>query len=95
MAINLITEKMRNPQNNGWIPLRQIVQNDDGSIDTLYLDAEGNPLNFPGPFEIKDGKISAIDTATALNRLGISWGETEAPAIGDANTIYIQLIEAE
>lgn len=91
----LITEKMRNPQNeNQWIPLRKIVDN-DGTIDVLYLDAEGNPLNFPGPFEIKDGKVSPIDTVTALNRLGISWGTLPAEPTGDPNTIYIQLIEAE
>lgn len=95
MATNLITEQMRNPQDDSWIPLRQIVKNDDGSIDTLYLDAEGNPLNFPGPFEIKDGKVSPIDTVTALNRLGISWGTDSAESTGDPNTIYIQLIESE
>ena len=90
----LITERMRNPQDNSWIPLRKIVKNGN-TIDVLYVDAEGELLNFPGPFEIKDGKVSPIDTVTALNRLGISWGTDSAEPTGDPNTIYIQLIEAE
>ena len=96
MATNLITEKMRNPQDNSWIPLRQIVQNDDGSIDVLYLDDDGNPLNVAGPLAIENGKLVTVtDTKTALNNLGISWGTKPADSTGTANTIYIQLIEAE
>lgn len=98
MATNLITEKMRNPQDNSWIPLRQIVQNDDGSIDVLYLDADGSPLNIAGPLAIENGRlVTATDTVAVLNNLGISWGEDAAPESSTelANTIYIQLIEAE
>lgn len=96
MATNLITEKMRNPQDNSWIPLRQIVQNDNGSIDVLYLNEDGKPLNVAGPLAIENGKlVTATDTVAVLNNLGISWGEDVAPETGPANSIYIQLIEAE
>lgn len=71
MATNLITEQMRNPQDNSWIPLRQIVQNDDGSIDVLYLDDDGNPLNVAGPLAIENGKITtATDITTTRFNLG-------------------------
>lgn len=62
---------MRNPQDNNWIPLRQIVQNDGGSIDVLYLDADGNPLNVAGPLAIENGKITtATDITTTRFNLG-------------------------
>ena len=96
MATTLITEKLRNPQDESWIPLRRIVENDDGSIDVLYLDDDGNPLNVAGPLAIENGKLVTVtDTVAALNNLGISWGTDTPDSSGDANTIYIQLIEAE
>ena len=45
--INLITEKMRNPLNDSWIPLRQVVKNSSGKIKALQLDPDsGKPLDY-------------------------------------------------
>lgn len=70
MATNLIIEKMRNPQDNSWIPLRQIVQNDDGSIDVLYLNEDGKPLNIAGPLAIENGKLVTSSEATPITSGG-------------------------
>lgn len=55
-TIKQIIEKMRNPLNNSWIPLRKIDMAEDGTVaDIRLLDKEGNPQNVTGPLELVDG----------------------------------------
>lgn len=86
MATNLITEKMRNPQDNSWIPLRQIVQNDDGSIDVLYLNEDGKPLNIAGPLAIENGKLVTSSEATSIT----SGGTGSTSKADAANSLAIE-----
>lgn len=55
-TIKQIIEKMRNPLDNSWIPLRKIDMTEDGTVgDIRLLDKEGNPQNVTGPLELVDG----------------------------------------
>lgn len=72
----LITEKMRKPGSNSWIPLRQIVEenskikvldldpssNEDNPTKINYADGNGNVL----PVGYKNGEITSIDSTVIV-----------------------------
>lgn len=89
--MELITEKMRHPQDNSWIPLRRVCS-ENGEIVVKQLDSKGMPATIASPLKVEDGQIMTEDNIKALSNLGVSWGTEEAGTTGDPNSIYIQLI---
>lgn len=89
---NLITEKMRNPQDDSWIPLRKICEIEEGKRVVKYLDLDTEqPLNIADPLFVEDGQLKSQTPSVALNNLGITWGTEEAPVTGTPGSIYIQI----
>lgn len=89
---NLIIEKMRNPQDDSWIPLRQIFETENSEKIVKHLDPKtGQPLEISDPLVVEDGQLRSQTPSVALNNLGITWGIEEAPATGTPGSIYIQI----
>ena len=68
MATTLITEKMRNPQDNSWIPLRAVASDSDG-LRALYLNAQtGKPIELNEQIAtFRQGAIESLSEVTNLS----------------------------
>lgn len=68
MATTLITEKMRNPQDNGWIPLRAVTSGNNG-LCALYLNAQtGEPVELNEQIAtFRQGAIESLSEVTNLS----------------------------
>ena len=68
MATTLITEKMRNPQDNGWIPLRAVTSGSNG-LRALYLNAQtGEPIELNEQIAtFRQGAIESLSEVTNLS----------------------------
>ena len=80
MATTLITEKMRNPQDNGWIPLRKIIKDDDG-FNVVYLHGD-TPVDLGGKIAtFNNGIITKLEEVDGLT---LTNAEVEGTIVSDS-----------
>lgn len=83
MATTLITEKMRNPQDNGWIPLRKIIKDDNG-FDVVYLRGDA-PVDLGGKIAtFNNGIVTRLEEVDGLT---LTNAEVEGKIVSDSVSI--------